>query len=142
MVRAPATEVADPVTHPAPVVGAPAAESPAAESNPGIGAPAVESNPGVPGSATDDAAVPEDEIPKDAMEAPSWVTSNQLYSNAYKKVKYQGGDAEAAKSAGKKATSLFRDHGLISPALTGVPRERKPKAPKEAVNQDGENAHK
>ena len=38
---------------------------------------------------------------------------------------------EVATKAGKLATALLRDHGLISPNLSGVPRARKPKEPKE-----------
>lgn len=128
----PATEAAAPATVPNTEVAAP--ELPPADPAVEAAASAADPNP--------DSALPEEEIPQDAIAAPSFVTTNQVYSNAYKKVKYQGGDCEAAKKAGKKATALLRDLGLVSPALSGMPKERKPKAPKEAVNENEENAHK
>lgn len=38
---------------------------------------------------------------------------------------------EVATKAGKLATALLREHGLTSPNLSGIPRARKPKGPKE-----------
>lgn len=73
-------------------------------------------------------SLPHDEIPKDAIDAPPHVTGNQVYSNAYKKKKYQGGTAEDCKKAGKLASALLRDYNLVSPRLSGVPKE--PKADK------------
>ena len=73
-------------------------------------------------------SLPREEIPKDAIDAPPHVTGNQVYSNAYKKKKYQGGTAEDCKKAGKLASALLRDYNLVSPRLSGVPKE--PKADK------------
>ena len=67
------------------------------------------------------AAAEEDwEIPKDTIKAPEHVTYNGVYSTAYRRAK--GVDA---KMKGQHASWLLRVHGLISPSLSGIPREPK-----------------
>eukprot|EP00438_Fugacium_kawagutii_P028544 Skav222541 [mRNA] locus=scaffold2875:252057:255443:+ [translate_table: standard] len=67
------------------------------------------------------------EIPKDAQDAPDHVTTNGVYSTAYKRVKQAGGSTDDARAAGQRASNLLRDHGKVSPSLSGVPRVRKNK---------------
>eukprot|EP00435_Cladocopium_sp_Y103_P043551 s1451_g12.t1 len=74
-------------------------------------------------------------IPDDAIIAPPTAKGNSLYSSAYRRV--QGDDVELRKKHGKWATWLLREHNMISPWLSGVPRQ-----PKKREAEDGEKGEK
>ena len=75
-------------------------------------------------SATDNAEAPKKSdsagtVPKDAVPAPSHIHANNVYSNAYRKAMKESNDKDVARDIGRKATALFRDHGMLRPVWVG-----------------------
>ena len=75
-------------------------------------------------------------IPDDAIMAPPTAKGNSLYSSAYRRVSEN--DVELRKKHGKWASWLFREHNMISPSLSGVPRQRKKREAKDGEGEDDE----
>ena len=66
------------------------------------------------------------DIPKDAQPAPSHVSLNNVYSNTYRKyLASKPDDKEGARTVAKKATALFREHGMVRPVWTGTFQKKK-----------------
>ena len=66
------------------------------------------------------------DIPNDAQPAPSHVSLNNVYSNTYRKyLASKPDDKEGARSVAKKATALFREHGMVRPVWIGTFQKKK-----------------
>ena len=66
------------------------------------------------------------DIPNDAQPAPSHVSLNNVYSNTYRKyLASKPDDKEGARTVAKKATALFREHGMVRPVWTGTFQKKK-----------------
>ena len=61
-------------------------------------------------------------IPEDCIPAPSHVSSNGVYSTAYRRAQALDLPAADCREAGKKASWLLRNHQKVSPSLSGNPR--------------------
>ena len=69
------------------------------------------------------------DIPADARPAPPHITTNNVYSNAYRHaLKMTPGDVKGAKETARKATAFFRQHGMLRSAWVGTFRNKKEKA--------------
>ena len=65
-------------------------------------------------------------VPKDAEPAPPHITSNNVYSNAYRKaLAGNGGDTEAARGIAREASALWTKHRMVRSEWTGVFRPPK-----------------
>ena len=66
------------------------------------------------------------DIPNDAQPAPSHVSLDNVYSNTYRKyLASKPDDKEGARTVAKKATALFREHGMVRPVWTGTFQKKK-----------------
>lgn len=69
------------------------------------------------------------DVPKDAEPAPPHITSNNVYSNAYRKaLAGNKGDTEAARATAREASALFSKHRMVRSEWTGVFRPKKTKS--------------
>lgn len=71
------------------------------------------------------------EKPADSIPAPTHCTNNGVHSSAYKRALAKGLSKDKAKENGKLESKLLRDFNVVSPDLSGVPRQpRQSKASK------------
>lgn len=79
-------------------------------------------------------------IPDDAIPAPPTTNGNSIYSSAaaYRKAQKLGGAGEEWRQQGQHASWLFRVHNMVSPSLSGLPRQPKT-VPSEPVNDGVDN---
>lgn len=74
-------------------------------------------------------------VPDDAVAAPPTIKGNSIYSSASRKAEKLGGAIEEWRQQGQHASWLFRTHKMISPSLSGLPRQ--PKTPKTVPSEPG-----
>ena len=71
------------------------------------------------------------EYPTDPFEPPLHISSNHVYSSAYRLSLQQTGNVAAAQAKGREASAQHRHYGVVARNLVGCFRPpRKPKAPK------------
>ena len=85
-------------------------------------------------AALDDDLIPE--YPPDAYEPPPHISGNNVYSNAYKKVMYQGKSKAEAQSEARYQCLVFRTHGVVSKSKVGMFRAQKNKPSEKKKNQN------
>ena len=76
-------------------------------------------------------------VPDDAVEAPPTTNGNSIYSSAYRKAQKLGGACEGWRQQGQHASWLFRTHKMISPSLSGMPRQPKSVPVSKGLNVEG-----